>query len=181
MYFNFSKFWYFLLKLQACPSWGGHIDYCSASTEIMQNTMRLFVNRLILLQNLWKNSLVLCGKLLFTLVSDSVIQSSRFMIIPVSFAVSGLTTTWALNLKHFSQWQFLTVVFIAGFYKAKSKTVSVTAEGAIWSNITFLNLCFYDTGHLLAFVIWNNSTVNSKDKNIIFKRKWWKKMLLFSS
>lgn len=88
-------------------------------------------------------------------------QSSWFMITTVSFAVSGLTTTWALNLKHFSQWQFLTVVFISGYYKAKSKTVSITAEGAIWSNITFLNLCFYNTSNLLAFVRWNNRTRNA--------------------
>lgn len=78
----------------------------------------------ILLWNLWRKSLVLCGKLLFTLVSDPVIQSSWFMITTVSFAVSGLTTTWTLNLKHFSQWQFLIAAFIAGYYNAKSKTVS---------------------------------------------------------
>lgn len=158
----------------------GHIDYCSAFTEALQNTMRLFADRLILLWNLWRNSLLLCRKLLSTLVSDSVTQSSWFMITTVSFAVSGFTTTWALNLKHFSQWQFSTVVFIAGYYRAKSKTVRVTAEGAIWSNITFLNLCFYDTGHLLVFVIWNNSTGNTL-KISFLKQSDEKKMLLFSS
>lgn len=133
----------------------------------------------ILLWNLWRKSLVLCGKLLFTLMSDPVIQSSWFMITTVSFAVSGLTTTWTLNLKHFSQWQFLIAAFIAGYYKAKSKTVSITVEGVIWSIITFLNLSFYDTGHLLAFVIWNNSTGNSL--KISFFKESNKKMLSFSS
>lgn len=120
MYFIFSKFWSFSFKASRMSHHKvvyGHIDYCSASTEALQNTMRLLVNRLILLWNLWRKSRVLCGKLLFTFVSDSVIQSTWFVITTVYFTISVLVTTRALNLKHFSQ--FLTVVFIAGYYKDK--------------------------------------------------------------
>lgn len=134
MYFNFSKLWSFSFKASSISHHKvayGHIDYCSASTEALQNTMRLLVHRLILLWNLRRKSHILCGKLLFTFVSDSVIQSSWFVITTEYFIISGLTTTWALNLKHFSQCQFLTVVFIAGYYKDKSKTVNITVESTM--------------------------------------------------
>lgn len=47
MYFNFSKFWSFTSKASSTSHHEvayGHTDYCSASTEALQNTVRLFVN-----------------------------------------------------------------------------------------------------------------------------------------
>lgn len=77
MYLNFSELWSFSFKASTMSHLEvayGLINYYSASTEALQNTIRLFVNRFILVWKLWRKSLVLCGKLLFTSVSDTVLM-----------------------------------------------------------------------------------------------------------
>lgn len=190
--------------------------------EVLQNTRRRLVKRLFLLWNLWRKSLVLCGKLAICITRDwgfsegfndgvvdgaygsrpaqvplfvdprelvnnpkdkrwregvasqseyfsSISKGSELMIFLNSLfgSVSLIYTVlmvydyyscafccfwlnpvfghWTLGiLKHFPQWQFLMVVFIAVYYKAKSfsKTIGITVEGAILSITTFLILYF---------------------------------------